>query len=105
MNAALSSFSAIEASPKAIIIGDMLELGDKSEEEHMKVLMLLQSKIAEEVYLVGPVFQKLSSESGFKTFSNVDKLIEFLKGHPLTGRTILIKGSRGIRLEKIYELL
>jgi UDP-N-acetylmuramoyl-tripeptide--D-alanyl-D-alanine ligase len=105
MNAALSSFSAIKASPKTIIIGDMLELGDKSEEEHLNLLKVLQSIIAEEVYLVGPVFQKISSESGFKVFGDVIILGEFLKGHPLTGKTILIKGSRGIRLEKIYELL
>jgi UDP-N-acetylmuramoyl-tripeptide--D-alanyl-D-alanine ligase len=105
MNAALSSFSALKAAPKAIILGDMLELGDKSEEEHLKVLQVLQSKVAEEVYLVGPVFQKISSEPGFNVFGEVNKLMEFLKDHPITGRTILIKGSRGIRLEKTYELL
>jgi UDP-N-acetylmuramoyl-tripeptide--D-alanyl-D-alanine ligase len=105
MNAALSSFLAIKATPKAVILGDMLELGDKSEEEHIKILKVLQSKVSEEVYLVGPVFQKTASESGFNAFTDVNKLIDFLKDHPLTGKTILIKGSRGIRLEKIYDLL
>ena len=105
MNAALSSFSIINATPKAIIFGDMLELGDKSEEEHLKVLKALQSTITDEVYLVGPVFQKISAGSGFNAFGDVNKLIEFIKSHPLAGKTILIKGSRRIRLEKIYELL
>ena len=105
MFVALESFSAIEADSKVVILGDMLELGDKSEEEHFKVLNALQSHFAETVLLVGPVFQKLSSKSGFKSFDHVDKLIEFLKNESLSGKTILIKGSRGIRLEKIYEFL
>ena len=50
-------------------------------------------------------FRKISPNSGFKAFENVDKLMEFLKNEPLKGNTILIKGSRGIGLEKIYELL
>jgi UDP-N-acetylmuramoyl-tripeptide--D-alanyl-D-alanine ligase len=83
----------------------MLELGEKSEEEHLKVLKVLQSEVTECVYLVGPVFQKISSETGFNAFQDVNKLIEYLKSNALTGKTILIKGSRGIRLEKIYELL
>ena len=105
MFVALESFSAIKADPKVVILGDMLELGDKSEEEHSKVLKVLQSHFAETVLLVGPVFQKLSSKFGFKAFDHVDKLIEFLKVDSLSGKTILIKGSRGIRLEKIYEFL
>src|SRR5450759_339102 len=105
MFVALESFSAIKADPKVVILGDMLELGDKSEEEHSKVLKVLQSHFAETVLLVGPVFQKLSSKFGFKAFDHVDKLIEFLKVESLSGKTILIKGSRGIRLEKIYEFL
>lgn len=105
MFVALESFSDLMTDPKVVILGDMLELGDKSEEEHSKVLNVLQSHIAETVLLVGPVFQKLATKFGFKTFENVDKLIEFLKVETLSGKTILIKGSRGIRLEKIYEFL
>ena len=105
MIAAIDSFLAIKADHKAIILGDMLELGEKSEEEHIKVLKAIQSGIVEKVFLVGQVFQKVSAKSGFKAFSNVDTLMEFLKSEPLKGNTILIKGSRGIRLEKVYELL
>ena len=105
MRLALDSFLALKADHKIIILGDMLELGDKSEEEHLKILKVLQSDIAEKVLLVGSVFHKISSKSGFKAFDNVDKLMEFLKIEPLKGNAILIKGSRGIRLEKIYDLL
>jgi UDP-N-acetylmuramoyl-tripeptide--D-alanyl-D-alanine ligase len=105
MNLALDSFAAMKADRKVVILGDMLELGEKSEEEHLKVLNLLQSPIADKVFLVGSVFCKISADTGFKSFENVDKLIEYFKIEPITGYTILIKGSRGIRLEKIYDLL
>ena len=59
----------------------------------------------EKVFLVGPVFQKVSSESGFKAFANVDKLIDYLKREPLKGNTILIKGSRGMGLKKFMTSL
>lgn len=105
MNLALDSFAGIKSSNKAVILGDMLELGDKSEDEHLKVLKVLGSYPAEKIFLVGPVFYNLSVKSGFKAFENADKLMKFLKKESLKGSTILIKGSRGIRLEKIYALL
>jgi UDP-N-acetylmuramoyl-tripeptide--D-alanyl-D-alanine ligase len=105
MGLALDSFASINTDRKIIILGDMLELGDKSEEEHSKILKLLQAQNAGKVFLVGSMFQKVISKSDFKGFDNVDKLMEFLKRDPLLGNTILIKGSRGIRLEKIYDLL
>lgn len=105
MALALSSFSEINTDHKVVILGDMLELGDKSDDEHLKVLNLVRTYNPEEVFLVGPVFQKVSAGSEYKSFADSDKLVEYLRDVPLTGRTILIKGSRGIRLEKIYELL
>ncbi len=105
MHLALESFSGIQAGNKLVILGDMLELGDKSEEEHLKLLKDLQSYKNEKLLLVGPMFQKLSPEFGIRSFADINKLIDFLKKEPVTGSTVLIKGSRGIRLEKLYELL
>lgn len=105
MLVALDAFASIKSLNKVVILGDMRELGEKSDEEHMKVLKALQSGIAEKVFLVGPVFKRNCSDPRFKAFENVEMLSEFLKNEPLTGGTVLIKGSRGIRLEKIYELL
>jgi UDP-N-acetylmuramoyl-tripeptide--D-alanyl-D-alanine ligase len=105
MALALSSFSEITTDHKIVILGDMLELGDKTDDEHLKVLNLIRANKPEDVFLVGPAFQKISVKSEFKSFPDSDKLAEYLKNSPLTGKTILIKGSRGIRLEKIYDLL
>jgi UDP-N-acetylmuramoyl-tripeptide--D-alanyl-D-alanine ligase len=105
MKAALDSFAAITAGRKFVIAGDMLELGEKSEEEHARFLDLLHAHNINNVLLVGTVFQKVSSSSGFKSFHDTGKLLEYLRNEPLKGNTILIKGSRGIGLEKVYDLL
>jgi UDP-N-acetylmuramoyl-tripeptide--D-alanyl-D-alanine ligase len=105
MNLSLTSFSELKAEKKIVILGDMLELGEKSGEEHLKILKLVQSAFVRNIFLVGPEFMKVSAKSGCKSFQNTDKLIEYLKSQPLKGNTILIKGSRGMGLEKIYDLL
>jgi UDP-N-acetylmuramoyl-tripeptide--D-alanyl-D-alanine ligase len=105
MNLALKSFNSLIADSKVVIIGDMLELGEKSEEEHRRVLDYLRSMNIEKSLLVGPTFMKISDPSEFRSFPDVNALIHFLMVEPLHGKTILIKGSRGIGLEKAYGLL
>jgi UDP-N-acetylmuramoyl-tripeptide--D-alanyl-D-alanine ligase len=102
---ALESFAGIKAENKMVILGDMLELGEKAEDEHSRILKLLSSPVIEKVILVGPVFSKIANKSEFLLFNNVNKLTDHLKAHPIKGKTILIKGSRGTGLEKIYDLL
>jgi UDP-N-acetylmuramoyl-tripeptide--D-alanyl-D-alanine ligase len=105
MFTAIQSFSEIRSDQKVIILGDMLELGDKTESEHIKVLQELKSIKPELVYLVGPVFKKISDGYGYKSFADTGKLREYLAKKTLTGFTIFIKGSRGIGLEKVYDVL
>jgi len=99
------SFSELKSANKAIILGDMLELGEKTESEHIKVLQELKSLKPELVYLVGPTFCRLADVYGYKSFPDTAKLKEFLKKKGLKGFTVLIKGSRGIGLEKVYDIL
>jgi UDP-N-acetylmuramoyl-tripeptide--D-alanyl-D-alanine ligase len=105
MRMALESFAVLSSGSKAVIIGDMLELGEKSGEEHIQLLNLIKSLNFEKVILVGQIFRQVSEKSSFLTFLNVNDLKDFLKSEPLKGKTILIKGSRGIGLERIYDLL
>lgn len=102
---ALESFAAIKADGKTVILGDMLELGEKAEEEHKRILNLIISSDIEKGILVGPVFSKVAKKSAFNLFQDVNKLMDFLKTDRITGKTILVKGSRGTGLEKIYDLL
>jgi UDP-N-acetylmuramoyl-tripeptide--D-alanyl-D-alanine ligase len=105
MHHALESFTLIQSAHKLVILGDMLELGEKSGQEHLKIVNELQSYNFAEVFLVGRDFNKVSLNTGFKSFPDVNKLIEFLKKEPVKGNSILIKGSRGMGLERIYDLL
>lgn len=105
MMAALKSFFELKTSRKVLILGDMLELGDKSEEEHTKLLDAIRPLNPEKVLLVGTTFKKVSDGSDIRSFDNVGKLREYLKAEPIKGTFILIKGSRGMTLEKAYDLL
>ncbi|MCX6301656.1 MAG: UDP-N-acetylmuramoyl-tripeptide--D-alanyl-D-alanine ligase [Bacteroidia bacterium] len=105
MRMSIESFAAIKAENKICILGDMLELGDKSEEEHIKIHKVLSDNNIKNVYLTGPIFSKVSAGFRFKTFRDVARLKEFLKTKPVKGNHILIKGSRGMALEQIYDLL
>ncbi len=105
MQTILESFAAVKADKKICILGDMLELGEKSEEEHLKIINTLKNCNLTNSLLAGPLFSRVSDESGIKSFKDVSKLRDFLKEKPLKGYHILIKGSRGMSLEKIYDLL
>ena len=101
----IESFAGIKAERKMCILGDMLELGEKTEEEHIKVLKFLQQHNIKDVILVGDNFKKVSAGFKFKSFASINKLKDFLKAEPVKGNYILIKGSRGMTLEKIFDLL
>lgn len=104
MMLAIDSFSGLKAGKKVIILGDMLELGDKSLEEHSKIIEVLKSLSVDRIYLVGSMFRKASGGI-FKTFSSIGRLRESLKNDPVKGSFVLVKGSRGMTLEKVYDLL
>ena len=105
MKLAVESIAGLTSDKKVCILGDMLELGDKAEEEHLAILSLLKSGNITDVLLAGPVFHKVSKNSGFRSFPDVKGLTDHLKGNPVTGSTILIKGSRGMTMEKVVDLL
>jgi UDP-N-acetylmuramoyl-tripeptide--D-alanyl-D-alanine ligase len=105
MRAAIKSFSELKAVRKVLILGDMLELGEKSTEEHRKLVEELGLLKYEKIFLVGSEFKKIPGDKGFSLYNDVGELREHLKNEPITGSLILIKGSRGMTLEKVYDLL
>ncbi|MBA4321406.1 MAG: UDP-N-acetylmuramoyl-tripeptide--D-alanyl-D-alanine ligase [Odoribacter sp.] len=105
MSKALESFAELKADKKLIILGDMLELGEKTPEEHLNILKNLKTQGVKDVFLVGPVFSSSAKEFGYKSFPDVDTLKEFILSKPIKGSHIFVKGSRGIGLERIYDLL
>ena len=103
MKAAIDNFHLMEVSPKMAILGMMGELGDVSQEEHQKILALLEEAHFDEVWLVGSEFQKL--DSSFRTFANVDEVKTAIAQEQPAGRYILIKGSNSTKLFQLPELL
>jgi UDP-N-acetylmuramoyl-tripeptide--D-alanyl-D-alanine ligase len=89
----------------SVILGEMLEVGATSTDEHRAVCArLLQLKL-KTVCLVGNEFYRFKGEFPFAFFQNVDDLNAWLQSHTFEHETVLIKGSRGNKLEKAAELL
>jgi len=106
MSLAISNFQKQDLRSKIVILGDMLELGDYSKIEHQKILTQLEVSDFKKIYLVGVQFLSFNDRfRNYMFFKTVDELQEFLKNNNISDSTVLIKGSRGVRLEKIVELL
>jgi len=104
MNAAIDTFIENDSSNKLMILGDMLELGDTSIEEHQAIVNRIE-KLKINTLFIGKEFNSINDKYNFTYLENVDKVIEWLKHSSLINHQILIKGSRGIRLEGAAEYL
>lgn len=105
MMAALDSFNQQDHPRKAIILGDMLELGEDEVESHREVLDYVTSLSCEEIFLVGKIFSNLPVKENIRVFPSAEELDAWLAGNPLKERLILLKGSRGIGLERVKDRL
>jgi UDP-N-acetylmuramoyl-tripeptide--D-alanyl-D-alanine ligase len=106
MGLAIGNFIKQPFEKKFFILGDMLELGEYSYTEHKKILDDLTNNNQKNIILVGDFFYKLKELfSQFDFFKTSEEAIEFLKDQELRGFTVLIKGSRGIKLEKLVSFL
>jgi len=104
MKASLDFFTSIPSTlPKMVILGEMKELGEKSVEEHQKLLNFLSQQSFDRIYLVGDIFRKLNTTHLF--FENVEVLIQSLQKEPVNGHYILLKGSHSVHLEKVVDYL
>ncbi|MBI4930867.1 MAG: UDP-N-acetylmuramoyl-tripeptide--D-alanyl-D-alanine ligase [Bacteroidetes bacterium] len=116
MRAAIENFYEMKEENKWLILGDMLELGEYEIQEHKNILKLIYEKKFQNVIMVGERFSKAMSKlkisfSNLFLFKNSDELVSKIKTLPFgegkggVSSLILIKGSRGIKLEKIVEFL
>jgi UDP-N-acetylmuramoyl-tripeptide--D-alanyl-D-alanine ligase len=103
MASALESFVMIPHESKLAIIGDMLELGSEAKKEHEKIIQYCEANNINYIS-VGENFATVNSNKESKFLSS-DELISFLTSTPLKNKLILLKGSRGIALEKLVPVL
>ena len=97
----INSFSKIQKKNKICILGDMAELGEYSKKEHLNLIHLLEN-LKINCLFVGNEFSKLNRTS---SFVDVENLINYLKKKQIKDSTILVKGSRSIKLEKVIKVL
>jgi UDP-N-acetylmuramoyl-tripeptide--D-alanyl-D-alanine ligase len=103
MEAALRNFALIESTNKAVILGDMFELGDDSPAEHQKVVSLLEQLGITEAYLLGENFSQTQG-TGMR-FASTPAFKQWLTENPLSGKTLLIKGSNSMKLTTLVDAL
>ena len=103
MKVALDNFITMPVQPKAIILGDMRELGPTSNELHAEVVELIKKGQFDKVFLCGEHFSKVGKE--FSPFATTEAMTEELRRQPLKGYHILIKGSHSMGLEKLVDIL
>ena len=105
MEKAIASFAALRSEKKMVILGDMLELGSVSAQGHSSVVSQVRGLGAAEVALIGPRFREAAGDLPARLFGSSEEAGAWLRAERPEGYTILVKGSRGMMLEKVYPLL
>ena len=102
MIVALENFKSMKGEKKFFILGDMLELGQETEKEHQKIIEWTSANNLQGIF-VGDIF--CQSARAKVSFLNTNELINDGCLNDLNEHTILIKGSRGVKLEELKNLL
>ena len=105
MAAAIESFRQLKADHKVAIIGGMHELGADEQKEHQKLTDMLADAGLEQCLLVGPEFDGIPLPHHFTLFADTDSLRAHLEQNPISGATVLVKGSNINRLWTLESIL
>lgn len=104
MKAAIDNFKHHASENKILLLGDMFELGIESQEEHQKIIDLVIEYNFKSVFIIGEEFFKSTAPNYFK-FKTTNDCKAYLAKNKLSGKTILIKGSRLMKMEELQEEL
>ena len=104
MQAALLNFSKMKGD-KAIILGDMFELGDAAAKEHQAIIDLAEKLEFQTIFLIGKFFHQIAvNYKNIRSFENREAAEKYFSENPIQEKQLLIKGSRGMALEKLLEV-
>ena len=104
MSEAIHSFKSYADDHSWLILGDMFELGTASKEEHQLIIELIGQLGFKKVILAGKHFYNLESDR-YLFFETTGEVILFLKRNPIKQARVLVKGSRGMQLEQLINVL
>lgn len=106
MMLALESFVKSAGEPRGVILGDMLELGSFANKEHKRIVNFVAGQKLDIIVFIGKHFKQALNENGFKFFwfPDSDSAREWFSKQKFTGYTFLLKGSRGIKVERVIDL-
>ena len=105
MKLTLANFNEMDEKNKIVFVGDMYELGENSHEMHQDIVETIEKMNFDQSYLLGDLFSKTKFSSKIKAFFTLEDLNNSMKLKEISNATILIKGSRGMQLEKILDFL
>jgi UDP-N-acetylmuramoyl-tripeptide--D-alanyl-D-alanine ligase len=105
MNTALEVFDKFDHEEKIVVLGDMLELGNASYREHHLIIAKLEGLNFEKVYLVGKEFMNFNENENFEFYSSIEVLVQKMASENIENKAILLKGSRGVTVEKLLKVL
>ncbi len=106
MKAAIENFIQLEKNNKTVFLGDMFELGPESPEEHRNIISLLSDQGNIKSYFIGKDFFAHKTESDHLAFfEDFESLSSYLKTQKIKNNAILIKGSRGMALERTLDFI
>lgn len=105
MRAALENFACIDHPHKMLLLGEMGELGASSAEEHRRIVELIPTAGATDVWLVGQAFREAAAGTGYRLFASADEAAKVLRAEQPAARLILVKGSHYTRLHTLPALL
>jgi UDP-N-acetylmuramoyl-tripeptide--D-alanyl-D-alanine ligase len=103
MEVSIKNFAAMPFSNKIVILGDMFELGKYSEEEHQNLVNLCVSLGLTNVYLCGEQFK--NTKNNFITFTSTELCKQHLNENKIENANVFIKGSRGMKLEILLDVI
>ncbi len=106
MSVALKNFEKFDTKKKAVILGDMFELGSTALEEHQNMADLANGLDIDKIILIGDHFSRISlSGTNVSIYNSFDDFKKQFDVSQIDGFTLLIKGSRGMALERVLEIL
>jgi UDP-N-acetylmuramoyl-tripeptide--D-alanyl-D-alanine ligase len=105
MQVAIENFSKMPNKKQILILGDMFEMGDQAKKEHLDLLIWAKQFKFESIYLLGEHFNQVSANCSIETYATMEALGENLKSKNHNDTAILIKGSRGMKMERVLDYL